>query len=309
MVRTTSLAMASHFAEDATTLCYMLQLQLTDGYTIYTLTDHSEDLVYDMADGWGPFTYYSGTGILPSDIVLTSSLDVSNFEVGGPISPGSARVSPFIGKEINRDDVLGGVFTRAYAKLFMVNWADLSMGHIPIMAGKVAQARVEGSAFVLEIRNQNDDLNQTIGRLLTPYCTATYGDTQCGVVRTAYPATVTAVTDALKFTVNLGGTHPDDFFNFGEVVWDASWLGGYTFEVFDYVGATGAVELFSATPFLPEVGDTLTLYRGCSKLRKSDIVGVPTCFTNANVERFRGFPEVPGSDLYLKIAVAGSGGA
>jgi uncharacterized phage protein (TIGR02218 family) len=151
----------------------------------------------------------------------------------------------------------------------MVDWSTLSDG-AAIMAGKVAEARVEGGKFVLEVRSAADAFNQVIGRTLSPYCSADFGDTQCGVTRTAYPCTVTAVTSRFQFTTNIGGAHADDFFNLGAASFLTGGNTGTECEVFNYTGASGAVELLAPLAALPVIGDTLNLYRGCSKLRKSD---------------------------------------
>jgi uncharacterized phage protein (TIGR02218 family) len=105
---------------------------------------------------------------------------------------------------VTRAAVLGGRYTRARARLFMVDWSTLS-DEAAIMAGKVAEARVEGGKFVLEVRSAADAFNQVIGRTLSPYCSADFGDTQCGVTRTAYPCTVTAVTSRFQFTTTSAG--------------------------------------------------------------------------------------------------------
>ena len=56
----------------------------------------------------------------------------------------------------------------------------------------------------------------------------------------------------------------------------------------------------------PEVGDTLILYRGCSRLLKSDDPTVPTCLTYGAVEDFRGEPEVPGNRTFQRVTPPGS---
>jgi hypothetical protein len=77
--------------------------------------------------------------------------------------------------------------------------------------------------------------------------------------------------------------------------------------VFNYTGATGAVELLAPLAALPVIGDTLNLYRGCSKLRKSAMPRLPTCLGYSNVARFRGWPDVPGSDDISENRGAGRG--
>ena len=294
-MRTLSSALTTHLAGTAHTLCTMMRLDLRDGSTI-ALTDHDEAIDFDLGDGTA--TYSPSTGIMPSDVTLAVGLDSSNFEVSGPI-----------GDTVTRAASVGGRFTRARVRLFMVNWANPEAA-IKIMEGKIAASRIEGGKFVFEVRNAADAFNQSIGRTVSPYCTADFGDAKCGITRTAYPATITAVSSAHGFTTDLGGAHDDGFFNYGAASFTSGDLSGLAeIEVFSYTGATGVVELLAPFPAVPQVGDTLNLYRGCSKLRKSDDATQPTCLTYDNVVNFRGFPEVPGSLTFLKVAVPGSAGA
>lgn len=294
MTRTTGTA-ATMLAGYAHTLATMLRLDLRDG-TSLGITDHDNDLAFDIGDG--EITYSSATGILPSDVSLATGLDSGNFEVAGPI-----------GDTVTRAAILGGRYTRARARLFLIDWSDPGTA-IPIMSGKVADARVEGSKFVLEVRNAADAFNQVIGRTVSPYCTADYGDAKCGLTRTAYPCTITAVSSAYAFTTDLGGAHDDGFFNYGAAAFLTGILAGTAeMEVFGYIGASGDVTLLAPMADPPQVGDTLNLYRGCSKLRMSDDAAQPTCLTYGNVVNFRGFPEVPGSITYLKVGVPGAAGA
>lgn len=293
-MRTLSVALADHLAGDTHTLSTMLRLDMRDG-TSLGVTDHNEALDFDLGDG--EISYLASTGILPSDVVLAAGMDASNFEVSGPI-----------GDTVTRAAVLGGRFTAATARLFMVNWADLTMGSANIMAGRVADSKVVGGKFTFEIRSAGDAFNQVVGRVLSPYCTHDFGDARCTVTKTAYPCEITAVASRFQFTTDLAA-YADDFFNVGSVEFlTGNLAGNYPVEVFDYTAA-GGVELYVPLPEEPQIGDTLNLFRGCSKLRKSDDVNLPTCLFWENVVNFGGHPEVPGSAQYYKVATPGVPGA
>lgn len=236
-----------------------------------------------------------------SALTLAEGFEASSFEVTGKLSG-----------QITRAAVLGGRWHGARAWLAWVSPGTAGMA--PLLAGKVAENRIEHGRFVFEIRSAADQLNQTIGRVLSPYCDADFGDVRCGVVRTAYPATVTAVAAAgeglFRFTTSLGGVHPNDFFNLGEALFTTGPLAGIApVEVFKSTGASGVVELYAPLPQAPGVGNAVTLYRGCSKLMVSADAALPTCRSWANGPRFRGFPDVPGSDHYLKVSPPGASGA
>lgn len=294
-MRTLAEAFEDHLAGDAHTLAVMLRLDLING-DVLAFTNHDDTIAYDLGDGSAD--YQPWTGIDVSDVVLTVGFEASNFEVTGPIS-----------ETITRTAVLGGRFRKAQARLFIVNWNDLTMGPASIMQGRVATANVDGPRFKFEVRNAMDQFNQSQGRVFSPYCTAIFGDssTGCPVTRTAYPCEITAVVSSFQFTVDLGGSHADDFFNFGSVSFLTGDLTGTEeVKVFDYNGTTGEVELYEPLVATPEVGDTLNLYRGCSKLLKSDDASIPTCLTYGAVEDFRGWPEVPTSRFYMKVSAPGT---
>src|SRR5574338_538479 len=139
----------------------MLLLDLVDGTSV-GITDHSNDLDYDIGDG--TVTYDSGTGIIASDVPLSCGLDADNYEVTGPL-----------GDTVTLDGILGGRFNRARARLFQVNWKNTTLGAIKMLAGYVANARVKGGEFVLEIRSDMDFYNQTVGRVIENQCSADFG--------------------------------------------------------------------------------------------------------------------------------------
>lgn len=288
MSRTLAGGMSAHIATRSHTRATMLRLDLKDGTSI-GITDHDRDLSFDLGDG--TLTYSASTGILPSDVKLSAGFSADNFEVTGPIA-----------EAVTREALLGGRFNKARARLFQVNWASLGSGAIKIMAGDVADAREEGSKFVLGFTSDTARFNQTIGSVLTPYCKADFGDAQCTLTPEEIAATVTAVTDDMAFAVSFTGSYANDYFNSGQVEFATGALAGTApVEIFDWTAA-GGVTLFVPLSDLPEIGDTLAIRRGCLKTREA-------CMAYANILNFRGFPEVPGSDQVLKYAVPGNSGA
>jgi uncharacterized phage protein (TIGR02218 family) len=257
----------------------MLLLDCRDG-TSLGITDHNHDLAFDIGDG--TVTYKCRTGVIASDISQSASLDTDNYEITGPI-----------GEDVTLAHVLGGKYDRARARMFQINWAHPEYGAIKLLAGNVASARVEGGKFILEIRSDMDRFNQTVGRVLANNCDADFGDARCGATVTSIVGTVTAVTDAMRFTVSFSGSYANDFFNLGTVTpLTGANSGGLPVEIVDWTSG-GAIELFTPLIATPVIGDTFTIKNGCSKARKSDTVGVPTCLTYNNVVNFRGFPENP----------------
>lgn len=288
MSRTLGGPLASHIGTRTHTRCSMLRLDLKDGTSI-GITDHDRDLSFDLGDG--AISYSAATGILPSDVKLSAGFDADNFEVTGPIAD-----------LVTREAVLGGRFNRARARLFQVNWKSLASGAIKILAGDVADARVEGGKFVLAITSDIARFNQVVGSVITPYCNADFGDTRCGYTPEEISATVTAAISDLSFTVTFTGSYANDYFNGGTVEFATGDLAGTApVEIFDWTAA-GVITLFTALADIPSIGDTLAVKRGCARTRAA-------CKDYGNILNFRGFPEVPGSDQALKYAVPGNSGA
>lgn len=288
MSRTLGGPLTAHLATRAHTRCGMVLLRLADGAEI-GITDHDRDLSFDI--GTGPVVYSSSTGVLPSSLTLTEGFDADSIELVGPI-----------GDTFTLQAALGGRFDRAEAYVFEVNWKSLASGPIRLLRGKVGEARPEGGRFVVSIRSLVDAFNQAIGRVITPYCDADFGDDRCGYDPLEAEATVATVTDGMRFTVTFAGDYAEDFFNAGTVLFTSGELAGAgAVEIFDWSSA-GAIVLFEPLADAPQTGDELILRQGCPKTRAA-------CREFGNILNFRGFPEVPGSDQVLKYPVPGSSGA
>lgn len=275
-------ALAGHLSGTAHTRCTMLRLDLVDGTTL-AITDHDRDLSFDLGDG--AVTYSAGTGILPSDLALSLGFEGSDIEVDGPI-----------GDAVTRAAVLGGRYDDAAARLFQVNWTNLSAGSLKLLRGRVVLAEVIGGKFKFTLQGEASRFAQSIGRVISGYCDADFGDARCGFTPATLAATVSAVTDDHAFTVTFAGASAADAWNKGTVTFLTGALAGTRpVEVYDFGGGTGSstVTLWTGLAEAPVIGDTLTLTQGCGKTRAA-------CLAYDNVINFRGFPDVPGSDQVLR---------
>ena len=268
-----------------------LVLEARDG-TRVGLTTWNRALTLDLGLGAGSETMTPGLNL--STVTLAIGFDSSNFEATGALAG-----------ELTPAKVLGGKWRKATA--WLVRVSPGVSGYAPIMKGRVAESRIEGRRWVFEIRNAADAYNQTVGRSLSPLCSAAFGDSQCTVAKTPIACTVTAVQDAFRFTTSLAGSYADAYFKNGTVAFTSGELGGTDeVAVFAYDGTTGDVELLEPLAEAPAVGDALNIARGCSKLRKSDDATLPTCLSYDNVVNFRGWPEVPSSRFYHRVSSPGT---
>lgn len=274
-------ALSTHVTQGATSLARCVRLDLLDG-TSLGISDHDRALSINLGDG--ALTYSPSTGIQPSALTLSVGFDADSLEIRGPLN---ATVTPAA--------VLGGRYDRARVRLFDANWNTPSQFY-PLLAGDIAEARVEAGEFVFEVRGFQDRYNQTIGRVLSPYCPGTHA-TCCVQIADSHATTVTAITDDMTFTVGMAVSAD---FLFGTATFTTGVLAGTRpVEIFAVSGNT--VTLFTPLAGLPTIGDAVTLKEGCDRTRTM-------CRDRfANVLEFRGFPEVPGNDAYLKYPVPGQG--
>lgn len=263
----------------------MLRLDLLDG-TSLGFTDHDADLTFNLGDG--SINYEAREGILPSDVSLSIGFSADNFDVRGPIA-----------EIVTAEALLGGRFDQARARLFRVNWANLSQGAIPILKGYVAEREIEGGEFVLTVRSEVGRLNQMIGRKMSPYCPGDH-DECCANIAPETNTTVSAVTSKLQFDITATVDEADHVQ--GLVTFATGPLAGTKpIEIFSVSGNT--ITLYRELVGLPDVGDDVVVKEGADLTRA-------TCRDRfANIEWFRGFPDCPGTDQVLKMPVPGNAGA
>lgn len=118
-------------------------------------------------------------------------------------------------------------------------------------------------------------------------------------------AVVDTVTDGKNFTLTVAFDESravDDWFNGGALVFESGNNSGLIGEIRDWVQTTRTLTLFLPTSFTVSPGDLVRLYPGCDK-RDVTCQGkfiIPNSMDfpsgTGNIENFRGFPFVPGSD-------------
>lgn len=288
MSRTLGGALAAHLASDAHTRCGMLRLDLQDGSTL-AVTDHDRPLSCDLGDG--AVSYWPQTGILPSDLSLSTGFDADEVEISGPLVETASE--PW---HVTRAAVIGGRFDDAVARYFQVNWPSLGSGEIRLLRGYVVKAEVEGSQFKMTIQSEISKFARETGRVITAYCDADFQDARCGYSESADSLTVIAVTNAREFTVGNMNARADNYFNRGTVQFTSGALAGTRpVEILDWAdgGASAQVALWTDLAEAPEVGDALDVKRGCGKTRTD-------CMVYDNIVNFRGFADVPGTDQVLR---------
>lgn len=285
MSRTIGGSMATHLAGDAHRLVKMLRLDLLDGSAI-GVTEHDQDLTVNLGDG--SLTYQAKTGVIATDVALLIGLEPSNYEVTGPISD-----------LVTRTALEGGRFHMAVARLFEVHWSQAGWGIIPILKGHVSEPKIGEYSFTFGVRSAADRLNQVIGRLITPYCPGNHAEC-CAQIAPEIETTVVDVDSARQFTIDDAITAAD--FIQGRVTFtDGALAGVLPVEIFAVSGST--LTLFTELPEPPQVGDAVTVKEGC------DLTRAMCRDRFANIEWFRGCPELPGTDQVSKWGIPANAGA
>ncbi|TVR80061.1 MAG: DUF2163 domain-containing protein [Rhodospirillales bacterium] len=164
-MKSTSTALATHLAGPVTTLATCWRITRVDGREFF-FTDHDRDLVFDGD------VYKASSGYSRTAIANDASLSVDNLDVEGV----------FDDEAITEEELRAGLFDQAEVRIFLVNWADPSMGALRMRRGWFGEVVLtEQGVFRTELRGMTQALSQRIGELYSPECRADLGDHRCKV--------------------------------------------------------------------------------------------------------------------------------
>ncbi len=279
-MKTLSPELAAHIDGEVTTLATCWRLERTDGW-VRGFTDHDQDLVVDG------LAYAASAGFLPSAIKSGADLSVDNLDVDGFLDNEALRA----------EDLSNGLYDGARIDIFIVNWADLSMGRVVLRRGWLGEVKRADQRFSAEVRGVANKLQQTSGRLYSRLCRTDFGSDECKVDLAPLTDTlaITAVASGDTFTVAT--TRPSGFYTFGTCTFLSAANAGASTEVLQQVNQS--VQLFTPMPRPIAVGDQVRLVAGCDKTPE-------TCGNRyGNILNFRGEPHIPGNDKVFSYPVKG----
>jgi uncharacterized phage protein (TIGR02218 family) len=289
-MRETPTSIIAQLAAVKGNLARCVRMQLRDGSALGMVDLDSSILVNGQS-------FRADLGLLSGDIELACGLDADTVDLRIPLRG-----------DITRAAVLGRRYNHATVWIFDCDYMAAAPEEMPMMKGWIAEARIEGSTAIFEVRSYSDNWNLTIGSILTPRCRVDFASIPCGKTKIDDAAVVTAIDNSMEFYVDLAGTLADGYYRFGDLRFTTGVLANaWDLEVFNYTSSSGKVELLTPAPGMMAIGDTLNLRRGCSKLKRSDDPLIPTCVSYANANRFRAFDRVPGGDVYLRVPIPGQG--
>lgn len=160
-----SAGLDNHLNQTVTTLATAWRIEREDGI-IRGFTDHDKDIVIDG------LTYYASSGYFRTAISNSAGPSVDNVDVRGFLDS----------SHIDEAELRNGKYDYASVQIFAYNWADVSMGIIPLRFGIFGETVITSSGvFKIELRGLTQLLSQTVGEVYQPECRADLGDGRCKI--------------------------------------------------------------------------------------------------------------------------------
>lgn len=226
-MKTVSVALAAHLAGSVTTLATCWRITRTDGLVL-GFTDHDRDLVV------GGTTYAAASGYGRAAIGSRADLSVDDTEVSGILNSSL----------ITETDIRAGLWDGAEVRIFVVNWADLTQGTLPLRRGRLGEVvSADNGGFRAELRGMAQALQQQVGELYSPECRADLGDARC------------KLPIAPPFIVRNALYQTNTFFR---VITDGAAVGSLREEGRIYECTTGGTTAATAPSFATTLGATTT---------------------------------------------------
>lgn len=304
-----------HLQGEETTTCYLLRIQsVKPGYDPYGVTSLDIDIEYD--DGRGTIVYSAPIGVQMSAMQAVANLGIDNAQ--------ASSLMPEYDVPISEADIRAGVYDYATFDLYLVNWSDLSQGHVLLRSGTIGEVTIDqnGLSFATEFRGLGQTLRQSVCEKDSLSCRAIFGSQRegdstggpvvsrgwCGfdaqsLLETASVSSVGA-ENTLTFTISPF-PHVADYLNPGIITFLTGLNAGRTYEV-DTNTAGGVITLSYETDFPIQNGDSLEYRPDCSKLARDSEKGCLHWFGSEWTLHFRGEPDIPIGDAGV-IEIPGAG--
>ena len=305
-MRSISTALQEHLDSGTTTVTHLLRIDpVTPGYASIGVTLLDRNVVYN--DGTSEVTYLAAIGMVPATLAYTSDMDVDNTEI--------QHLVPEFDLPISEADIAAGVYDFAQYSVYLVNYEDLTMGHVVLSFGQLGQMRVEdGLSFWSELTALSKQLKQSLVEKDSITCRAIFGSQPLGSggatpgsEEQRFPcgfdadslnvsATVTSVGAEANRTFGASSLgQATDYFVPGMMQWLTGANAGRSYEVEGFTSG-GAVDLTFETMFPIEAGDTFTIRPDCTTW-KDGPNGCKAHFGSTDwVLHYRGEPFIPIAD-------------
>lgn len=250
---------------------------------VLSFTDHIEDVFYNS------ITYYSSNAVGISSIATKGDYSVDNMDLIGFLKDTG----------ITDEDILAEVYDNAYVEILMIDYTDLTKGHLTLKTGHLGNITKGKETFIAETRGLTQKLNQNFISVYSPTCRARLGDGKCKVDmggsvtidEVEYDLVSTGIVQNVsddRIIYDSTRTEPNSFFNFGYITFTSGKNAGKKMEIRTYQDK--AILLFLPMKKSIQIGDTYSIHVGCDKYFN-------TCIGKFNnAVNFRGEPHIPGRD-------------
>jgi uncharacterized phage protein (TIGR02218 family) len=280
--RTIPAALQVHLNQSVTTTCRLLRIALRDG-RVFGVTSLDADVTYN--DGRGAVTYSANQGIDPSTLAADSDLTVANAE--------AQSLLVTTGTGITEAMIEAGDLRDAEWTMYLVNYRDLSAGHVILGAGDIGEVKKRwGLVWTPELLSYSVRLRQPIGTHWSRTCRAIFGtpaegQTGCGVDAEALWVTGTVSSAGAEIDRQFTGSVASGAFVPGRVEWTSGPNVGRVGVVESF--AAGVVTLGNAMPYPIATGHGYRIRPDCARTWAA-------CTAYTNQLNFKGEPLIPTGD-------------
>lgn len=254
------------------------------------LTDHPHDLVM------GGNTYVSLSGYEFSGYSATSDFAPASIDIEGITSVAG----------ISRAEIASGIFDGARCFLFATSWLAPVEDEDPIVAGIFGKATLLDDRYQIDGVSLVDALNQVVSKTYGAACPKTFcGQEYGGCMASLAANTVTGtITHSDSTTQFRDATRVEAYDTFGAgtiQITSGTNAGTKPLEIKSYF-ADGTIVTFDGFYYMPTVGDTYTMVRGCRKR----LIDCQNRVDGSNVVNFGGFLYIPNGASYAHIGRSGA---
>ena len=288
MPHTISNLFKNNLSNQVTTNATLWKITRTDG-EVFSFTNHTEDIEYNGT------LYKHNDAIDISSIATKSDLSVDNMDLLGFLRDTG----------VTEEDIFADLFDGALVEILMIDYKDLSKGHLVLKTGYIGEIRKTKKTFTAEVRGLTQRLEQNFGNVYTPTCRARFGNEKCKInVNNSvlingvnYNLTINGVVEQAinnRLIIDNSRIEPIGFFNFGFIKFTSGKNTGFKMEIknFEY----GKILLFLPMAKSIRIGDTYTMQAGCDKYFAT------CCGKFNNAVNFRGEPHLPGRDKIFETS-------
>ena len=276
------------------------------GFSAYGITLLDRDVGYD--DGAGEVIYRASVGMVPSTVIGYSDLTADQATT-------EHLIPEFDIPELSEEGIRAGAYDFAEYHLYLVNYQDLSQGHVTLKLGKIGRVtlRADGLSFVNELRDLSAELKQSICTKDSLSCRAIFGSQPegspipgpqvthdwCGFDATSLLVEDSVASVGLESTLTftLAGTFVEAAGALvpGIVKFKTGANAGRTYEIADNT-ADGTITLAIEADYPIQPNDELEYRVDCSKWARDDAKGCRKHFGPEWILHFRGEPDIPIGD-------------